>query len=130
MYISLQSVILLPTPLCHSSPLHSNGCSVLQEGPQLLPEVQKPSPGLPEGFVTAKFSRNFWRHLSCFHAADRHATEIFWPKAIKRHIQLQHRQIISAEPGVHSGHSSSSGTTQPGQVRYRLILTTIPSYSP
>lgn len=57
------------------------------------------------------------------------STEIFWSKAIKRQIQVQHRQIISAEPGVHSGHSSSSGTSQPCQVRYRFMLTTIPIFS-
>lgn len=96
-------------------------CAALQEGPQLLPEQQKPSHGLPEGFVTAKLSGNFWRHLSCFHAAHKtdRATEVFWSKAIKRKIQLWHGQKISAEPGVHSGHSSSSGTPQAwsGQVQ-------------
>lgn len=50
--------------------------AALQGGPQLPPEEQKLSHGLPQGFLThlsftAKLSGNFWRPLPCFHAADR-----------------------------------------------------------
>lgn len=101
---------------------------MLQEGPQLLPEDQKPSHGLPEGLLTAKLPGNFWRHLSCFHVADNY---VHWNILVKSHKKANSvaTQTISAEPGVHSGHSSSGGTSQPGQVRSRPMLTTVPSFS-
>lgn len=76
----LSDLFLLTTPSCHSSPLHTNGCS------ELL--CRKDCSSYQESKPISWFARGLchcqtiWRHLARFYAADRH---VHWNILVKSH---------------------------------------------